>query len=234
MTKAVATKAPAKAVDNKAKPMAASRVSSFVRAYKSDNKSVVIKSRAIGESIKSGSTVGKIAEQLRATLIAEKVHTPEDFPKSFSASITHYNTAHVAASTLLMAGNDDVLYHMYRISTGAVKASQREALVTDALTNKLSPEQVVSAVRQLLAKGKAPKVTPEQVAANETAEDIDPTPETISPMDDVRKLTKQLDALLSAILDSAESSDEPDYSEYAEAVALVSDMADRHALSDEA
>lgn len=189
-------------VSNVATPVTKARLATFVKAYRTGEQSVVIKARVIGESIASGSTVGKITEQLRDALIAQELIVP----KSFSASVTHYNTAYTCASTLGMSAIDTVLHAFYQISTGVVKAAEREAFVTYHVANGSTPEQVVSSIRDLLAKARASKKTTPKAEREESASvgvyELDVAEPTVSPLADLKSILKQAGAILDVLADN--------------------------------
>lgn len=191
----------------------AKTVTAFVKAYRSGEQSVVTKARLIGQTIHSGSTVGKVTETLRNALTAQDLIVP----KSFSASVTHYNTAYVAASTLGMAAEDSVLHAMYQISTGVVKAAEREAFVTYHAANGSTPAEVVASVRALISKARSEKKASTKGEAEEAEEEIE---ESISPLQDLKSLLRQAGAILDLLADNSAD-------DYAEAATMVDAFASK-------
>lgn len=197
---AASTTAPTKA-SNAATPVTKARVATFIKAYRTGEQSVVTKARVIGESIASGSTVGKVTETLRDALVAQSLIVP----KSFSASVTHYNTAYTCANTLNMSTNDSVLHALYQISTGVVKAAEREAFVTFHASKGSTPEEVVSSIRSLLSKARADKKAPASAAPVPSESDVaEDAVESLSPMADLKSLLKQAGAILDVLADNDE------------------------------
>lgn len=191
------TKAPA----NTATPVTKARVTAFVKAYKRGEETVVAKARVIGESIASGATVGKVTEQLRDALIEQNLIVP----KSFGSSVTHYNTAYRAASTLDMTANDAVLHALYQISTGVVKASDRDAFVLYHQSNGSSAEEIVSSVRLLITKSRAAsKATPKADHDADVATAVSEIEAEIgsSPLADLASILKQAGAILDVLADN--------------------------------
>lgn len=211
------TKAPASKTANTATPVTAKRVAVFVKAYKTGEQSVVTKARVIGESITSGATVGKITEQLRDALTSEGLI----IPKSFSASVTHYNTAYTAASTLSMTAEDAVLHALYQISTGVVKAAEREAFILVHQSKGSTPAEVVSGVRALIAKARADKKAPAPVEPSDESDESTDSPESLSPITDLAAMLRQAGAMLDVLADNDEDA-------YAEAVAMLTDFAGKY------
>jgi len=171
----------------------------FVKVVKADNKAVAVKARIIGEAISGGSTTGDIAKVLTSALIDAGLYVPT----SFSASVTHYATAYKAAATVLMSGSDDALHAAYSISTGAVKAKERESMVANF--SGTVPE-FVAACRALLVAARAAK-SGAAAKPEEPTETPESELETISPVAEFARLMKQATAMLALALGADDMSD---------------------------
>lgn len=212
---ATTTKAPVTA-----KAISATDVKAFVKAYRTGEQSVVNKARLVGKARLSGQTIGKITETYRDALVADGLIVP----KSFSASITHYSTAHTAASTLDMASNDAVLHALYQISTGVIKAAEREAFVTFHADKGSTPEEVVSSVRALIAKARKAKAAAKaETAPVESPVESDDEPEVgPSPLDDLAAILKRAGATLDVLSDNSPEDD------YPTALAMIAEFVARY------
>lgn len=177
------------------------KTSEFVTLVIAEEKNTGKKVAIIGKALASGATNADITADLTAALLkADRV-----VPKSFASSVTHYATAYAAASTVLLSANLDCLHAAYQISTGAVKAADREKFIAEFEGG--SPEAFISGCRALLKAARDAKkgvsTEPEDMAE---LDDVAELP-MISPLEDFRAIMRQAEKLLDLAADADDATE---------------------------
>lgn len=122
MTKATATKAPA--ITKAA--VSAIDTAAFLAAHREGNALVLTKIRTVGRATLSGSVNGDIAKAFNTACLAAKLSAPAD---GFTSAVSQYAAAFTAANTHKLAADDTALQAAFSVSTGVVKAADRDAFV---------------------------------------------------------------------------------------------------------